>query len=240
MKKPMSNAAPLTGSGVEPVQTPGRAARPAGGASRAAESPGILERLRAATRSAHASIETVPRFGRLQAPDLTAADYVETLRRLHAFHAPIESAIAHCLSGNSVAEALLDGSRLAAITADMAWFGASPMAPQRLPDQPASVASALGALYVIEGSNLGARVVGKQVAKTLGVGPGTGGSYHCGLSAEDARRRWRLLQELLHREIDESGTPSAPVLAAALATFAALELWMGESGAAMPACSAGR
>jgi heme oxygenase len=90
------------------------------------------------------------------------------------------------------------------------------------------VTSALGALYVIEGSNLGGRIIGRHVAKTLGVVPGNGGSYYCGLSAEDARRRWRLLQEVLRLEIDAPGTIWAPVTAtsAALATFEALENWM--------------
>jgi heme oxygenase len=88
------------------------------------------------------------------------------------------------------------------------------------------VASALGALYVIEGSNLGGRIIGRQVAKTLGVGPGTGGSFYCGLTAEDARRRWRLLQEVLSQEIDTPGTPWEPVVSAALTTFESLETWM--------------
>jgi diguanylate cyclase (GGDEF)-like protein len=198
----------------------------AASASLAAESPGILERLRSSTRAAHASMERVPRLSRLLAPDVTARDYVQTLRLLHAFHASIEPDLARCLRGSSRAEALLDGKGLAALAADIAWFGALPLEPRPLQRPPNCVAAALGALYVIEGSNLGGRIIGKHVAKTLGVGPGTGGSFYCGLTAEDARRRWRLLQEVLRLEIDAPGTPWEPVTSAALATFDSLESWM--------------
>jgi diguanylate cyclase (GGDEF)-like protein len=203
----------------------------AASASLAAESPGILERLRSSTRAAHLSIETVPRFGRLLSPDITTPDYVQTLRLLHAFHASIEPDLARCLRGSSRAEALLDGTGLAALATDIAWFGAIPIVPQRLQEPATTVATALGALYVIEGSKLGGRVIGRHVAKTLAVGPGSGGSYYCGLTAEDARRRWRLLQEVLRREIDQPGATWQPVTAAALATFESLETWMRSDSA---------
>jgi EAL domain-containing protein (putative c-di-GMP-specific phosphodiesterase class I)/heme oxygenase len=189
----------------------------------AAESPGILERLRSSTRAAHAAIETLPRLSRLLARDITVTDYVQTLRLLHAFHASIEPELARCLRGLSRAEALLDGKGIAALEADITWFGAIPLAPQQLQRPPTSVASALGALYVIEGSNLGGRIIGRHVAKNLGVAPGTGGSFYCGLSAEDARRRWRQLQEVLRLEIDAPGTIWEPVTSAALATFESFE-----------------
>jgi len=192
----------------------------------AAEAPGIMERLRSATRAAHASIETVPRLSRLLSRDLTTTDYVETLRLLHAFHASILPDLARCLRGTSRAEALLDGEGLAALAADIAWFDATPLVAQRLRPPPACVASALGTLYVIEGSNLGGRIIGKHVARNLGVGRGSGGSFYCGLTAEDARRRWRLLQEVMRLEIDAPGALGEPVTAAALATFESLEMLM--------------
>jgi heme oxygenase len=79
---------------------------------------------------------------------------------------------------------------------------------------------------VIEGSNLGGRIIGRHVAQNLGVRPGSGGSFYCGLTAEDARGRWRLLQEVLRLEIDASGTLWEPVTSAALVTFESLETWM--------------
>jgi EAL domain-containing protein (putative c-di-GMP-specific phosphodiesterase class I)/heme oxygenase len=196
------------------------------GASLAPESPGVLERLRAMTLDSDTSVEALPTLSRLMAPDLTMADYVQTLRRLHAFHASIEPDLARALRGRSRGEVLVDGARLAAIEADLAFFGAAPLAPRPLQQPPACVASALGALYVIEGSNLDGRIVGLEVAKNLGVEPGSGGSFYCGLTAEDARHRWHLLQEALRQEIDEAGVPWEPVTASALATQDELEFWM--------------
>ncbi len=204
------------------------ASRFAAGAPLAAESPGILERLRGCMGDADASVDAVPTWSRLLGPNLSAPEYLETLRRLHAFKASMAPRLAGALRGRSGADVLLDGVALAALAADIAWFGAVPLEPRHveLPDLDES--SGLGALYVIEGSNLDARIVGRQVANTLGVGPGTGGSFYCGLTAEDARRRWRLLQEVLRVEIDAADQPWEPVAWAAQSTFEALDLWMRE------------
>jgi heme oxygenase len=187
-----------------------------------------LESLRASTRAAHSSIETVPALNRLLSQSLTAADYLATLRRLHAFHAGIEPGLTRALLGKSRAAALLDGHRLSAIAADIAWYGATPLPPRPTISASPSITAALGVLYVVEGSNLGGRVIGRHVAKSLGIGPGTGGSYYCGISAEDAQRRWRVLKEALSIEIDPAGVGFEPLTASALATFGALEAWMRE------------
>ena len=193
-----------------------------------AEPTDILRRLRASTRAAHTSIETVPALNRLLSQDLAAPDYLETLRRVHAFHAGIEPGLIRALHGKSRAAALLDGNRLGAIAADITWFGATPLPPRQPVSASYCSAAALGVLYVVEGSNLGGRIIGRHVAKSLGVGPGTGGSYYCGLAAEDAQRRWHVLQEALHIEIAAAGVGWEPLTAAALATFGALEAWMRE------------
>jgi heme oxygenase len=99
------------------------------------------------------------------------------------------------------------------------------LAPPRLL-APTSLASALGVLYVVEGSNLGGRVIGRHVSVALDVGVGAGGSFFCGLSAEQARRRWQVLVDTLHDTIDPTGAAQQPVIDAALATFAALGAWM--------------
>lgn len=194
-----------------------------------AEPAGILQQLRVSTRAAHASIETVPALNRLLSPDLGAAAYVETLRRLHAFHAGIEPGLIRALRGRSHAASLLDGNRLGAMADDITWFGATPLPPRRPLPGANGVAAALGVLYVVEGSNLGGRVIGRHVTKSLGIGPATGGSYHCGLTAEDARRRWQVLEETLRIEIDVAGSGGEALTGAALATFGALEAWMRES-----------
>jgi heme oxygenase len=199
-----------------------------------------LALLRAGTADAHARIETVPALARLLAPDLTSADYIAVLRHMHGFLAAWEPAVAASLrNACPPAAALLDGARLCALAEDLAWYGAAsrPLAepPRGLPEPDA----ALGALYVIEGSGLGARVIGRHLGPTLGVGPGTGGSFYCGATAAGARARWQRLQAVLDMPAPH-GAADDRLVAGANATFACLERWMRRiDAAAAPArCAA--
>jgi heme oxygenase len=190
----------------------------------------ILELLRHHTHEAHAAIETVPALRRLLEPDLSVGEYTGTLRRLHAFHAAMEAPLAQRLRGVSRAGALLDNDRLAALEADLEWFGQPPMAVPVLA-VPDSLLAALGALYVMEGSNLGGRIIGRHLARSLGVASGEGGSFYCGLTAEAARQRWQMLNDALRVEVDEAGASPQAVTVAAVCTFQALESWMRAAAA---------
>lgn len=187
----------------------------------------ILDRLRNSTRASHASIETVPAFSCLVSPDLKASDYVRTLLRLNAFRTSLEHDLSVCFQGRSRASELLDGQGLKALESDLEWFGIQPLDAADL-TPPENPSAALGALYVLEGSNLGGRVIGRNISAVLGVGLGCGGSFYCGLTADDARRRWRLLEDILRLEIDECEVPCEPVTEAAVKTFASLEAFMRE------------
>lgn len=189
-----------------------------------AESGSHLLRLRAGTRDAHAQIETVPALSRLLAHDLQRHEYIAVLRHMEAFHAAIEPAIAAALAPLPEAAAMLDGSRPAALMADLAWFGVSPLLPLAAPpDLPQfeGPADALGALYVIEGSGLGGRVIARHLSDRLGVAAGAGGSFYGRLSAEEARSRWQLLSRIL-----EAPVAGDVVVAGALATFSSLDRWL--------------
>jgi heme oxygenase len=183
-----------------------------------------LAHLRSQTRAAHASIETVPCLARLMAPDLTRAVYKRILVSMLAFHAAVEPIIAEALEPLPEALMLLDGHQQRALRDDVAFLGA---VPERLrPDVPVlpTLTSALGALYVVEGSNLGGRVIARRVAASLGVAPGEGGSFYGGLSAEMARARWTRLVQILE---DQRVEIELDALAeGARRTFACLEQWM--------------
>ncbi len=151
--------------------------------------PTLLAQLRAGTRQAHDRMEACPALSCLLAPGLTIAAYGVALRAMRAFH----EGAAHCLDA---AQAELppglgfDQSRLACLDADLAWLGAKPMAALRLGASARDVPSRLGLLYVLEGSALGGRVIGRAVAEMLGVSAGAGGSFFCGTEAGPARARW--------------------------------------------------
>lgn len=185
-----------------------------------------LDRLRAGTRQAHARIETVPALARLQDAGLTLVGYAATLRALHAFHAAVEPMLAASLAAWPDAAALLDGARPRALRADLAWLGVAPLPFAEPPPAIDGPAGALGALYVIEGSGLGGRVIARAVGASLGVAPGAGGSFYGGLSAEAARARWQRLCAALDGCVAPGAAAEAALLAGALATFEGLERWL--------------
>jgi heme oxygenase len=188
----------------------------------------VLERLRSDTRAAHASIETVPALSRLLMPDLTQAEYIHALRKMQAFHAAVGPALRLQLQRVSRAQVLLDSSALAALDADLAWYGVLPLAAPEIP-YPPDAGAALGTLYVLEGSNLGGRIIGRHVSKSLGITARSGGAFYRGLCAEGARQRWNVLTEILLTEIAPANERYAAILTAAVDTFTAFEAWLRRS-----------
>lgn len=188
------------------------------------EHPSRLAHLRAHTRAVHERLETVPSLARLSAPELDRTEYTGILVAILAFHSTVEPAIAAALAGMPQARALLDDRRPSALREDIAFLHGSPGLARPDFPPPASAGSALGALYVIEGGNLGGRVIARRLAVSLGVSPGKGGSFYGGLSAEMARRQWAALCLVL----EDPGTEIAleELAEGACRTFACLEQWM--------------
>ncbi len=190
----------------------------------------LLGRLRADTRAAHDRIEAVPALCCLLSPSLQAEPYVRALRALHAFHARMWTTLPAVLA-DFVSPFTSAGGRftpntdgLDALGEDIAWFGARPAAPMGAMGSLNDAAACLGALYVVEGSALGARVIGRSVAVSLGVAPGRGGSFFCGATADDARTRWHDFSALLGWAETRLGQAGASrVVTGALDVFARLE-----------------
>jgi len=192
--------------------------------------PPLLARLRAETRAAHDRIEAVPALCCLLSPSLEVEAYVRALRALHAFNTRMWSTLPDLLedflapftaSGGTFAP---NTEGLEALADDLAWFGARPAAPMGAMGSVNDAASALGALYVVEGAALGARVIGRSVSASLGVAPGRGGSFFCGNTADAARMRWHAFSALLGWAETRLGAAGASrVVGGALDVFARLE-----------------
>ncbi len=124
--------------------------------------PPILERLREQTRDCHDRLER-----RLDLLDeaLSAPRYAALLVRFHALWQGLEPRFA----------SLLDQAfwtprrRLPWLDADLAALGLAPPAPIAAPAL-ADEAAALGALYVVEGSTLGGRIILRHLDR-LGLQP---------------------------------------------------------------------
>lgn len=108
----------------------------------------------------------LPPFKAIEAGLLPLERYRSLLCALHRFHQALGTAAeATGLSALSSA-----GRRLTLLAADLATLGASPPGPDAELDAP-SRASALGALYVGEGSMLGGRVIARQLDYLFGPAP---------------------------------------------------------------------
>lgn len=84
--------------------------------------------------------------------------------------------------------------------------------------------AALGALYVLEGSALGGRVLFRHFEQTLGITQATGGSYFYGEGPETGPRWQRFVAVLESEHAPRAGEVDA--VAAACLTFRAIQGWL--------------
>jgi heme oxygenase len=81
-----------------------------------------------------------------------------------------------------------------------------------------------------EGATLGGRVIARQLARTLSIGPDTGAAFFAGYG-ERAGAMWMAYRASFARYV-AAGYDADAVTAAAVDTFATLERWLHETGVA--------
>lgn len=179
-------------------------------------------RLRAATAPAHAALE---RDLGWEARVASLAGYRGLLVRLYGFHSAWEPAIGTALADGAFFD---PRRRLAALSRDLAFLGLSAEGIDGLarprPITLDRAATAMGALYVLEGSTLGGRVIGRHIAATHGL-TGGGLAYY---SAHGARTgaMWAAFRDRL----DAYDGDGEAVVAAANDTFDAMRAWLTTVG----------
>lgn len=93
----------------------------------------------------------------------------------------------------------------------------------------AGPAAAMGALYVLEGSTLGGRVIGRHIAALHGI-EGDGLAYYRGYGPNTGAM-WAVFRARLGG-LSGDAAAEAAALASAIAAFDAMRVWLcGESGA---------
>ena len=170
--------------------------------------------LKEGTEAEHRALEQRPLMRSLAGGAIGVADYAEYLRRQHALHRPLEHRLQRWLPQAWVRERLC---KTAWLEGDLAALDEPPAPPiDEATPVVASMAQALGVMYVLEGSTLGLQVVRK------GCPPGhpahgQAGRFLRGYGAHTGRR-WQEFVAVLE------GTPQASwpaALDAAHGTFAA-------------------
>jgi heme oxygenase len=172
--------------------------------------------LRAATSQAHAATEALVGFH----GTFSRAHYARVLQAFDAFLSRWEPLILQALPP-ALADWLRPRLRGARVRQDLDALGLARAPRAELPLALPSVAAALGSLYVLEGSALGAQVIAPRLARELGIDAASGGAYFAG-NGEATGAMWREFRELLEREVGDCAKARTEACDAAVATFDAL------------------
>lgn len=170
----------------------------------------LMEELKAATFTAHVRLQSAPFFQALASCQLPLESYVGQLRALAIIHGVLEHALSNCLDERVASVWNADMCRVPALQRDLHYFEPRAVADLKEPiaaaleaDQQIRLQSVeqplmlLGALYVLEGSALGARVVGPLVSRALLLTGDEGLSYLSGDGAATSSR-WRQFQQRMN------------------------------------------
>ena len=173
--------------------------------------------LRASTHEVHQRLHLHSGFMAVRDGTIDLNAYQMLLARLYGFHLPFESMI------ESKAER---SEWLAEDLTALRVSGAALAALPRCAELPRfeTLASQLGALYVIEGSALGGRTLSKSLDPVLGFGVAEGRRYFIGRGAGTAISWNRFLTRLSNLAGDAKACEQ--MLAAAIKTFQVFEDWL--------------
>ena len=180
----------------------------------------LLLALREGTRDCHKALEArLPFFS----PGFDSAAYRRLLQAYYGFHAPLEQHLGD-YQGAERRKAATLAHDLRALDLSEADIDALPLC-QALPvirDE----ASALGVMYVLEGSTLGGQVLKRAMAERLGIGHDSGAAF-LDVYGELTGSYWRSFLERLGQA--SAATPAqASTVQAAIDTFSRFEAWLGE------------
>lgn len=189
------------------------------------EKPAVAIRLKTETAQSHEDLEKHPNLIAMGEGDMTLAGYSDVLRRFYPFWAMVEEAAYNRSDVKAVLPDIEERKLSANLAKDLRALNVSP-APSCPPitwvhDLP----SAMGTIYVIEGSTLGGRVIVKRVMDQLGLTPENGCSYYFGYGPETGNK-WKGFMAALEA-CQFSDDDATKVVAAATKTFDALNAWMG-------------
>ncbi len=186
--------------------------------------PGILlAALRRATAPAHEALHHPAALQKLPTKDVTRNDYLGAITKFYGFYVPLENAYAASRSGW-----LVDFPALVIVQNlehDLQRHGISPQSLPVAAQLPAlHCEEAVAAyLYMREGSNLGGRVISKNLERVLGLQPEVDNRFFWG-AGDKMGENWKHFLARLDAAGQTLDVEKCAGYAAAL--FAALDDWM--------------
>lgn len=182
----------------------------------------LLGSLRNATHAAHERLHVHPSLCHLAGEGVTRDYWLSALKLFYGFHRPLEEAYAR--SGSALLAAFPALQATSHLEQDLAQAGSAPDRLPLCPALPMTEERALAYLYLREGSNLGGKVISKNLERRLGLRPGIDNRFFWG-HGEATGAAWRGFQQALaEAKVDtESCAREAGDL------FAQLEQWLTDS-----------
>ena len=160
-------------------------------------------------------------------PELALPEgYAWSLCALHRFFLTWEAPLFDALACADDRLTLAQRGKVSLLSADLAALRLTPLAvPCPMPGKVvASAATALGAMYVLEGSTLGGRVIERHCAGPLGVSPTHGGAFYHGYGARTGAL-WQAFGAVLESH-DTDARQRAAMLLGARSCFGALHRFL--------------
>jgi heme oxygenase len=176
----------------------------------------LAARLKVSVASLHDEIEAGAAI-----PDgiLSLADYASCLGRFYAVFAPVEAALAEFEDWPEWGIDLAAHCRTPALRADLAALGFDHAGlPRLVAPMLADFASGLGALYVLEGSALGGKVILRSLEARLGTRM-AGATAFFGAAGRDGALAWPAFKARLDAFGEGRPAAQARVVAGAMAVF---------------------
>lgn len=179
-------------------------------------SDNVMARLRSETADAHARVDAL-----VDLEDLSRARYVALLRGFRRSQAAVEDALAvHAQTLGAFDYDVIERSKIQRLNDDLSALGED-VAKTNDRLELADAGAAFGAVYVVEGSTLGAKIIARH-AESLGISPAHGGNFLHGYG-ERTGTMWKRTGQSITSFADRHPTCEGSMLAGAHATFALFE-----------------
>lgn len=148
----------------------------------------FLDKLRLSTSPLHKQLESVPLSQVIVSPEITVQKYAEYLLVMEGIVKDVEEKVYPVIS-NFISD-IDERKKLSSIQDDLKVLGFSVLNETIAFDADFEIPSALGIVYVMEGSTLGGRVILKNIEKQLGFNADNGAKYFSGYK-ENTGSLWK-------------------------------------------------
>ncbi len=182
----------------------------------------LAEQLKKDTLRSHQQLEKML-VGRMKAIR-SKEDYVNLLQLFYTYFGGLETQIDQYIGKNELND-YAERRKTQALAHDIETLGGKPMAKANDEDLPQikNVLQAYAAMYVIEGSTLGGKIISKMMAQQLGINNGEGLSFFNGYG-DGTETKWESFKDTLNN-VTKSSEEDKIVIAAANETFDKFKQW---------------